>query len=129
MNNTKSLKLPYTDQASEVINEVSIEIKNIVKIVTETLALQDIQERLGLKHRGNFRANYLEPAIKKGFISMLFPDTPKHPDQRYLLSPKGNELLQILISLEKQVKTQPTKNPIVSEGSRNDVGKMSERIW
>ena len=58
---------------------------------------------------------------------MLFPDTPKHPDQRYLLSPKGNELLQILISLEKQVKPQPTKNPIVSEGSRNDVGMMSER--
>lgn len=127
MNNTKSLKLPYTDQALEVFHKVSVEIKNIVKIVTETLALQDIQERLGLKHRGNFRANYLEPAIKQGFISMLFPDTPKHPDQRYLLSPKGNELLQILISLEKQVKTQPTKNPIVSEGSRNDVGMMSER--
>ncbi len=118
---------PSTDQASEVINEVSVEIKNMVKVVTETLALQDIQERLGLKHRGNFRTNYLEPAIKQGFISMLFPDTPKHPDQRYLLSPKGNTLLHTLISLEKQVETLPAKNPIVSEGSRNDVGMMSER--
>jgi ATP-dependent DNA helicase RecG len=118
---------PSTDQASEVINEVSVEIKNMVKVVTETLTLQDIQERLGLKHRGNFRANYLEPAIKQGFVSMLFPDTPKRPDQQYLLSPKGNELLQILISLEKQVETLPAKNPIVSEGSRNDVGMMSER--
>lgn len=58
---------------------------------------------------------------------MLFPDTPKHPDQRYLLSPKGNELLQILISLEKQVEILPAKNIFVSEGSRNDVGMMSER--
>ncbi len=31
----------------------------MVKVVTETLTLQDIQERLGLKHRGNFRVNYL----------------------------------------------------------------------
>ena len=118
---------PSTNQASEAIHEIRVEIKNIVKVVTETLTLQDIQERLGLKHRGNFRSNYLEPAIKQGFVSMLFPNTPKHPDQRYLLSPKGNELLQILISLEKQAKKLPTKNPIVSEGSRNDVGIMSER--
>lgn len=118
---------PSTAQASEVINEVSIEIKNMVKVVTQTLALQDIQERLGLKHRGNFRTNYLEPAINQGYISMLFPETPNHRDQRYLLTPKGNELLQTLISLEKQVEKLPAKNPIVSEGSRNDVGMMSER--
>jgi predicted HTH transcriptional regulator len=118
---------PSTDQASEELNEVSLEIKNLVKVVTETLALQDIQERLGLKHRGNFKVNYLEPAINQGYISMLFPETPNRPDQRYLLTPNGNELLQTLISLQKWSEIHPPKNPMVSEGSRNDVGTMSER--
>ena len=46
-----SLNRPSNDQASEVFHKVSVEIKNIVKVVTETLALQDIQERLGFNHR------------------------------------------------------------------------------
>ena len=118
---------PSTAQASVVINEASVEIKNMVKVLNETLALQDIQERLGLKHRGNFKQNYLEPAIKQGFIMMLFPENPKHPNQKYLLTSEGTELLETLISHEKRVETHPIKTPLVSEGSRNDVGMMSER--
>ena len=118
---------PSTVQASESLNEISLEIKNMVKVVNETLSLQLIQERLGLKHKGNFRVNYLEPAIKQGFINMLFAETPKHPDQRYLLSPKGNELLQTLISFEKSIKIHTPSNLTLSERSRNDVGMMSER--
>lgn len=31
----------------------------------------------------------LNPAIKEGFVSMLYPDKPRHPRQKYLLTIKG----------------------------------------
>ncbi|WP_333558669.1 Fic family protein [Coprobacter secundus] len=44
---------------------------------------------INLKDRENFMANYLNPAIKEGFVVMLYPDSPKHPRQKYLLTAKG----------------------------------------
>lgn len=40
-------------------------------------------ERLSLKHRPTFRKNYLDPAIKLGFIEMTIPDKPKSSKQKY----------------------------------------------
>ena len=28
--------------------------------------------------------NYLTPAMKEGFVNMLYPNTPNHPRQKYL---------------------------------------------
>ena len=44
---------------------------------------------MNLKDRENFMENYLSPAIKDRFIVMLYPDNPKHPHQKYLLTTKG----------------------------------------
>lgn len=44
---------------------------------------------MGMKHRPTFMDNYLNPAIKDGFVRLLFPDKPKHPRQKYLLTVKG----------------------------------------
>ncbi len=53
---------------------------------------------MGLKDRENFMKNYLNPAMKEGLVVMLYPDNPKHPQQKYLLTVKG---LSIYNSLEK----------------------------
>ncbi len=42
-----------------------------------------------LKHRPTFIANYLTPAIQSGFVIPLYPNKPKHPKQKYLLTVKG----------------------------------------
>ncbi len=42
-----------------------------------------------LKHRPTFIINYLTPAIQNGFVILLYPDNPKHPRQKYLLTVKG----------------------------------------
>lgn len=42
-----------------------------------------------LKDRENFMKNYLSPAMKEGFVVMLYPDNPRHPRQKYLLTVKG----------------------------------------
>ena len=44
---------------------------------------------MGLKARANFLATYLTPAINQGIVRMRYPDTPRHPRQKYLLSAKG----------------------------------------
>ena len=44
---------------------------------------------MGLKDRENFLTLYLNPAITDGFIRLLYPQSPRHPRQKYLLTVKG----------------------------------------
>lgn len=44
---------------------------------------------MNLKDRENFMVNYLNPAMKEGFLAMLYPDSPRHPKQKYQLTVKG----------------------------------------
>lgn len=60
------------------------------------MSRKDIQIALQLKHEGNFRENYLEPALKDELIQMKYPDSPNHPRQRYLLTEKGEKILKQL---------------------------------
>ena len=47
---------------------------------------------VGLKDRGNFLKNYLNPAIQENVLLLLYPDKPNHPRQKYLLTVKGIEV-------------------------------------
>lgn len=44
---------------------------------------------MGLKDRENLIKLYLEPAMTGGFLRLLYPNSPRHPKQRYLLTSKG----------------------------------------
>ena len=48
-----------------------------------------MMDRIGLKGRDNFLNTYLNPAIQEGYVCLLYPDTPRHPRQKYLLTVKG----------------------------------------
>lgn len=50
-------------------------------------------DALGLKDRESFMDVYLTPAITGGFVCLLYPDTPRSPKQKYLLTIKGLALL------------------------------------
>lgn len=53
------------------------------------LSVKEMMEAMGLKSRSNFIKTYLSPAIEQGLVRMSFPDNPRHPRQKYLLSVKG----------------------------------------
>ena len=55
----------------------------------EKLSIKEIMGKMGLKHRPTFMENYLNPAIENGFVRLLYPDSPRHPRQKYLLTVKG----------------------------------------
>ena len=60
------------------------------------LSVKEMMQLLALADRENFLNNYLNPAIKEGFVRLLYPDSPRHPRQKYLLTVKGLATFQEL---------------------------------
>ena len=66
---------------------------NIAKLVSilgnNQLSVKELLQAFGLKDRENFLRLFLNPAIEEGFVKLLYPDKPRHPRQKYLLTVKG----------------------------------------
>lgn len=79
-----------TRQASDKYPTSSMEINMLIKVLAEQqLSIKEMLAAMQLKDRENFMANYLNPAIKEGFVTMLYPEKTRHPRQKYLLTVKG----------------------------------------
>ena len=95
---TNALEIPDKYRTSTVQVESKLHSYNysIVKIVLtiggSQMSVREMMSAIGLKHRENFLANYLNPAISEGYIRLLYPHSPRHPRQKYLLTAKGMEL-------------------------------------
>lgn len=72
--------------------EVTGEVQRVVGALEDEMKLKELMDRLEFSHRENFKNNYLEPAIKAGFIEMTHPDNLNHPNQKYRLTSKGKKL-------------------------------------
>ncbi|MBQ0156739.1 MAG: Fic family protein [Bacteroidales bacterium] len=65
-------------------------IKRLVKAIgVGQMSVKEILSAVGLKDRKNFLEYSLAPAITEGWVRMLYPDSPRHPRQKYLLTVKG----------------------------------------
>ena len=65
-------------------------IKRIVNALgTQQMSVKELLVAVNLKDRKNFIEYSLNPAMKEGFVRMLYPENPKHPRQKYLLTVKG----------------------------------------
>lgn len=85
--NNVSEQVPYKYRTS------TVQVEQLVSVLgKDRLSVKEMLSRMGLKHRENFLTNYLSPAIKEGLISMLYPDSPRHPHQKYYLTAKGMAL-------------------------------------
>ena len=83
----------------EVTGEVTGEVQRVVVVMNGEMKRAEIQLALQLKHDDFFRIQYIIPALESGVIEMTYPDTPKHPKQRYRLTTKG---LKIKKQLEEK---------------------------
>ncbi len=64
--------------------QVTEQVKRLLEVFTdEPLSLQELMEKLGLKHRPSFRERYLLPAIRHGLVEMTLPDKPNSSKQKY----------------------------------------------
>ena len=77
----------------------------LVQVVGEKeLSVKEIMDRLGLKDRKNILNLYLTPSMKEGYIRQLYPQSPRHPRQKYLLTVKGLALYNELNLLPNNLK-------------------------
>ena len=87
----------------ETISVLSENIKRlIVAIGTGEMSVKEMMEKVGLKNRPNFLDYSLTPALQNGLVTTKFPNSPRHPRQKYLLTVKGlavYDQLNILYSL------------------------------
>lgn len=87
-------KMPETDQAENKYRtsteQATEQVRTIVAALgKEQLTLKQIMDKIGMKHRPNFIDNYLNPAVAEGYVRLLYPEKPRHPRQKYLLSVRG----------------------------------------
>ena len=72
-------------------------IIRLIKVIGhEQMSIKQMLEGVGLKDRMNFLEYNLNPAISEGFVCLLYPDKPRHPRQKYLLTEKGLALYKEL---------------------------------
>ena len=83
---------PSSNPSSSRTTENSSIVRLIRAIATDELTVKEILSAIGLRNRENFMERSLKPAIKDGLVTMLYPDKPRHPRQKYLLTTKGLEL-------------------------------------
>jgi hypothetical protein len=70
--------------------------KLLVIIGNNQMSIKEMLGVAGLKNRESFMDVYLTPAISEGYVRLLYPDKPRHPRQKYLLTVKGMMLLNQL---------------------------------
>ncbi len=81
-------KLP--NKLPNKFNTNNLYIKKLVAIIGDNKkSIKEIMEDAGLKDRVSFLNLYLNPAIKEKYARMLYPDRPRHPRQKYMLTVKG----------------------------------------
>ena len=87
-------------------DKFSTDNEYVLKIVgllgKEKLSIKELLQRANLKDRESFMKLYVNPAIKEGFVSLLHPDKPRHPRQKYLLTVKGTLLFNALLNSSKK---------------------------
>ena len=88
-----------TSSTQDLLQTENPLIRNLVKVIgNRQCSIKEMLENVGLKDRKNFLEYHLTPAISEGYVRLLYPDKPRHPRQKYLLTVKGlalyNELMK-----------------------------------
>lgn len=95
---THQVPIKHPASTRQVPDKLRTDDPNIARLVEavgeQTLSVKEMMVALELKDRVNFQNLYLSPAIKDGFVKMLYPNSPKHPRQKYLLTAKGIAVYQ-----------------------------------
>ena len=88
-------------QLQDKLHTDNLLIIRLIKVIgQEQLSIKQMLEGVGLKDRMNFLKYNLNPAIAEGFVRMLYPQSPRHPRQKYLLTAKGMALYNELTKKE-----------------------------
>ena len=96
----ESIDRSSTDQVPTMLtDQVTESERRLIRAIgMNELSVKKLMDSLGLKQRRNFMVNYIEPSIKDGLVTLLYPESPRHPRQKYKLTVKGLATFQELES-------------------------------
>ena len=79
-----------TGQVQDKLSTDNANIKRLIIVIgNQELSVKSMMNALELKGRDNFLNLYLKPAIGDGYVCLLYPNSPHHPRQKYLLTVRG----------------------------------------
>ena len=86
-----------TEQVTaQVTAQVTPEVGRLLAVLDGEMGRADLQAVLSLRHLVHFRDGYLRPALAAGLIEMTIPDKPNSRLQKYRLTDRGRQALQLL---------------------------------
>ena len=99
INPPEEWKMPETGQTPDKLPDKFDTDNDYVKKLIKTMgnrkmSIKEMLDAIGLKNRESFMDVYLNPSISEGFVRLLFPEKPRHPRQKYLLTAKGIALFK-----------------------------------
>jgi len=68
------------------------QVRDLITNLAGEMNREEIQAKLSLTHRENFRKYYLKPALDAGLIEMTIPGKPNSKHQKYRLTEKGKQM-------------------------------------
>lgn len=79
-----------TPQVKDKLHTSNPYILELIKVIgDQEMSVKEMLTAIGLKERKNFLNLYLNPAVSDGYVRLLYPNSPRHPRQKYLLTVKG----------------------------------------
>ena len=79
-----------TPQVKDKLHTSNPYILELIKVIGDReMSVKEMLTAIGLKERKNFLSLYLKSAVSEGYVRLLYPNSPRHSRQKYLLSMKG----------------------------------------
>ena len=86
---------PSTTQAPPKYHPSTTQVASLIAAIGDgTYSVSEMMEKLQLNNRRYFTKEYLKTAVMEGVVEPLYPDSPKHPRQKYRLTEKGKNMLK-----------------------------------
>jgi len=109
------ITVPVTDPVPYQYRTSTVPVTDPVKKLLVALrngpcSPSDLRIAVGIKHRQTFRANYLNPALRNGFICVKDGISPHDPSVCYSLTNLGSRLLQENSSTDEKTEGSVAKN-------------------
>ncbi len=83
-----------TPQVTPQVTPQDERTKIILNFCRKPRSSEDIRKLIDIKNRKYFRTNILKPLLEAKFIQMTIPDKPNSPNQKYVLTKKGEKILE-----------------------------------
>ncbi|MEM6265264.1 MAG: Fic family protein [Bacteroidota bacterium] len=85
---------PSNQQSNYQSNQVNKKHLVILQQAHRPASRSELLDTLGLSNQTKNYQRYIEPLIDRDFLTLSYPENPRHRNQKYLTTPKGKQLLE-----------------------------------